>query len=66
MARKVKFLRNDQIWMDQKEKLLVKFRNLTDLDLYFEIGRKHEMIERLGVKLGKSEIEMYLIFKSFN
>jgi|GEM_PF-2445104 hypothetical protein len=66
MDRHVKPLRNDQIWIEQKEKLLVKYKNLTDLDLYFETGRKHEMIERLGVKLGKSEAEMYLIFKSFN
>jgi hypothetical protein len=66
MDRYVKSSRNDQIWIEQKEKLLVKFSNLTDLDLYFETGRKHEMIERLGVKLGKSDAEMYLIFKSIN
>lgn len=66
MDRYVKSSRNDQLWNEQKEKLLVKFRNLTDLDLYFETGRKHEMIERLGVKLGKSDAEMYLIFKSIN
>lgn len=66
MNRYVKPSRNDQIWIEQKEKLLVKFSNLTDLDLYFETGRKHEMIERLGVKLGKSDAEMYLVFKTIN
>ncbi len=66
MDRSVKSSHIDQLWNEQKEKLLVKFSNLTELDLYFETGRKHEMIERLGVKLGKSDAEMYLIFKSIN
>ena len=66
MNRSVKSSHIDQLWNEQKEKLLVKFSNLTELDLYFETGRKHEMIERLGVKLGKSDAEMYLIFKSIN
>ena len=66
MNRYVKPSRNDQIWIEQKEKLLIKFSELTDLDLFFETGRKHEMIEKLGAKLGKSDTEMYLIFKNLN
>ncbi|RPH31624.1 MAG: hypothetical protein EHM93_12765 [Bacteroidales bacterium] len=66
MNKYVKPSRNDQIWIDQKEKLLLRYSDLSDTDLYFEAGRKREMIERLGVKLGKSDAEMYLIFKSLN
>lgn len=56
--------RNAQKWSEQKEKLLTQFRNLTDKDLLFETGRKHEMIARVGIKLGKPEEEMERIFQA--
>jgi hypothetical protein len=56
--------RIDQIWDEHKKKLQLQFKNLTDEDLQFETGRKHEMIERLGIKLGKSDEEMKLIFQA--
>ena len=56
--------RNAQIWKAQKEKLLIEFTDLREEDLYFETGRKHEMIEKIRVKLGKSEAEMEQIFRT--
>jgi hypothetical protein len=53
-----------QIWGEQKQKLLIEFTKLTEEDLRFETGRKHEMIERIAVKLGKSEAEMQRIFQA--
>jgi len=56
--------RSAEKWNEQKEKLLIQFKDLTDKDLFFEAGRKHEMIERIGYKLGKSADEMKLIFQA--
>jgi hypothetical protein len=56
--------RVDQLWSEQKKKLLLQFTNLTEKDFYFEIGRKHEMIEKLSIKLGKSELEIKHIFEA--
>jgi hypothetical protein len=54
--------RIDQKWAEQKAKLQNKFASLTDKDLKFETGRKHEMIERVGIKLGKTQAEIDQIF----
>lgn len=62
----VKPSRNDQMWINQKKKLLNKFSELTEIDLLFEKGKKHEMIERLRAKLSKSDAELYQIFKLIN
>lgn len=51
-------------WQAQKEKLLIEFTNLKDEDLLFEAGRKQEMIDRIGYKLGKSHEEMKAIFQN--
>lgn len=48
----------DQEWNELKEKLLLQFTELTKEDLQFETGRKHEMIDKIGSKLGKSQEEM--------
>lgn len=56
--------RVDQIWNEQKKKLQLQFSTLTDEDLYFETGRKYEMIKKVGVKLGKTEAEIKLIFQA--
>ena len=45
-------------WKDKKEKLLKKYKNLTDKDLRFEEGKEREMIEVLGQKLGKTKQEL--------
>ena len=55
--------RINQIWSEQKKKLQLQFSKLTDEDLLFETGRKHEMIMRISAKLGKSEAEMKRIFQ---
>jgi hypothetical protein len=56
--------RNEQIWNEQKEKLMIQFVDLSTEDLNFEPGRKYEMIERIRVKLGKSDSEMDTILQS--
>ncbi len=48
-------------WKDKKEKLLKKYKNLTEKDLRFDLGKENEMIETLGYKLGISEREMLTI-----
>lgn len=55
--------RNNQKWNEQKEKLLSQFKSLTDNDLFFEAGRKFEMIRRVSDKLGIPEPEMKRIFQ---
>lgn len=45
-------------WEDKKEKLLKRYKNLTDRDLRFSLGREDEMMEILGSKLGKSRQEL--------
>ena len=45
-------------WQNKKDKLLKKYKNLTDRDLSFEEGREKEMIEILGSKLGKTKQEL--------
>ena len=48
-------------WEEKKEKLLKKYKNLTDRDLRFNLGMEEEMIEILSNKLGKSRQELLTI-----
>jgi len=48
-------------WNDKKEKLLKKYKNLTDKDFKFNEGEEKEMIETLGSKLGKTKQELLRI-----
>ena len=48
-------------WDDKKEKLLKKYKNLTDRDLRFNLGREDEMMDVLSYKLGKSRQELLSI-----
>lgn len=48
-------------WNDKKEKLLKKYKNLTERDLRFNLGREEEMIGILTNKLGKSRQELLSI-----
>jgi hypothetical protein len=45
-------------WSDKKEKLLKRYKNLTERDLRFNMGREEEMIEVLSYKLGKTRQEL--------
>lgn len=45
-------------WNGKKEKIKKKYPILTDRDLNFQEGKEREMIEILGYKLGKTEIEL--------
>jgi hypothetical protein len=48
-------------WKDKKEKLLKRYKNLTDRDLGFNLGREEEMMEILSYKLGKTRQELLSI-----
>ncbi len=48
-------------WKDKKEKLLKKYKNLSEKDLRFDLGKENEMIGILGYKLGISEQELLTI-----
>ena len=48
-------------WNEQKTRLKKEFPALTDKDLFFEIGRKNEMLAKLQVKLGKTKEELQRI-----
>jgi hypothetical protein len=56
-------MRTDSVgyWKDKKEKLLKKYKNLTEEDLKFNEGKEKEMIETVGSKLGKTMKELLSI-----
>ena len=45
-------------WNIKKEKLKLKYKNLSDKDLCFSEGKEKEMIETLSNKLGKTMKEL--------
>jgi hypothetical protein len=45
-------------WDKKKEKLKLRFPNITEEDLHYQEGKEKEMIEMLGNKLGKSKQEL--------
>ena len=45
-------------WNIKKEKLKLKYKNLSDKDLCFYEGKEKEMIETLSNKLGKTMQEL--------
>jgi len=51
-------------WNEQKTRLKKEFPALTDKDLFFEIGRKNEMLAKLQVKLGKTKEELQRIINA--
>lgn len=48
-------------WDEQEIKLKTKFLNLSYADLYFEEGKKAEMLNRVQTKLGKTKEEFHKI-----
>lgn len=48
-------------WNLKKEKLKLKYQNLTDKDLSYNEGKEKEMLEVLGNKLGKTKQELLYI-----
>ena len=61
MANKETFSGN---WNEQKSRLKKEFPVLTDKDLFFEIGKKNEMLEKLQVKLGKTKEELQRVIQA--
>jgi len=48
----------DQQWEIQKAKLRLRFTFLTDIDFYYDYGRKEVMMTSLQIKLGKSREDL--------
>jgi uncharacterized protein YjbJ (UPF0337 family) len=48
-------------WNEQKGRLKQKFAMLTDSDVLLVGGKRHEMLGRLQVKLGKTKEEVQKI-----
>ena len=51
-------------WNEHKSKLRKAFPQLEERDLFFEIGRKNEMLEKLQLKLGKSQDELNKVMEA--
>jgi len=52
------YVENIGFWNEKKEKLKLKYPDITDEDLLFYEGKEQEMIEMLGYKLGKTKEEL--------
>jgi hypothetical protein len=51
-------------WNEQKEKLIAKFPELTDDDLYFVEGKRVDMLNSVALKLNMSKEELETIIKT--
>ena len=53
------------MWKRKKNKIKLKYSEITDDDLFFVEGKEVEMFEKLRSKLGKTDIEiLYIIIES--
>jgi len=50
--------KNKGYWNEKKEKLRLKYPNITEEDLSYYQGKEKEMMEMLGHKLGKTKEEV--------
>ena len=48
-------------WQEQKGRLKRKFAILTDNDMFFEEGKRDEMMGKLQIRLGKTKEEIQKI-----
>jgi hypothetical protein len=48
-------------WNEKKEKLKMKYPDITDEDLFYSEGKERVMLEILSFKLGKTEQELLSI-----
>ena len=48
-------------WNNKKEKLKLKYPDITEKDLRYNEGKEKEMLEILGYKLGKTKEELLTI-----
>jgi hypothetical protein len=51
-------------WEQQKDKLKLKFPNLTDADLNFDESNKFEMLTQLQAKVGRTAKELQVIIET--
>lgn len=54
----------NEIWKEQKKKLLKKFTFLTEDDLNYRDGNSNAMLENLQIKLCLNEEELSKVFKN--
>ena len=54
----------NETWSTQKSKLKLKFAALTDSDLWFEKGKREEMVAKLQIVLNKTKEEVEEIIKN--
>lgn len=52
-------------WNELQIKLKQKFPELTDNDLYLEVGKEQDMLRMVEYKLGKTKQELNDIIKTF-
>ena len=52
-------------WYDQINNIKAKFPRITDADVYYDEGKKDEMLNRVQIKLGKTKEELEFILTSF-
>jgi hypothetical protein len=52
------------LWKEQKERMIEKFKNLTEMDFEYVDGKKDEMFTKLQNKLGKTREELLATIKS--
>jgi len=48
-------------WNEKREKLKMKYPDITDEDLFYSEGKERVMLEILSFKLGKTEQELLSI-----
>lgn len=46
-------------WEESKKRLKQQYPHLTDEDLYYEIGKEEELLERLQGKMNKTKEEIF-------
>lgn len=52
-------------WEKKKDRFKLKFSGITDKDLEYSEGYENKMLEKLGSKLGKSEMDLLCIIIEF-
>lgn len=48
-------------WLPQAKRMKERYPELTESDLKFEIGKEHELLDRVGTRLNKSRLEVISI-----
>lgn len=55
----------NRYWEKKRDKFKVKYSEITNNDLDYKEGNENELLKTLGLKLGKTEMEMISIIIEF-